>query len=266
MKRDLRDKRILITGASRGMGRAIAARAAARGARLVLAARSAGPLAEAAAELARQGAEALPVPADLTRAEDRARLLATVRQRLGGLDVLINNAGVGSFGHFFDSTEAILRQVLETNFFAPAELLRGAIPLLAEGTQPAVVNLASMCGRRGMPAWPEYSASKFALVGLSEAVRAELGRYAIELLVVLPGLTRTDLPQNLLRNEGRAKIGHGAGMAPEYVGERVCRALERGQREIVLGNEAVWMLRIQRWLPGLVEFLLARKVRQLYAT
>ncbi len=102
---------------------------------------------------------------------DRQRLLDEVQARFGGLDVLINNAGVASWAHFADSTEAILRQVMEVNFFAPAELIRRAIPMLTRGNQPAVVNVASMCGRRAMPAWSEYSASKYALSGLTEALR-----------------------------------------------------------------------------------------------
>ena len=114
-----------------------------------------------------------------------------IRYRLGGLDVLINNAGVASFGHFAECTEVILRQVMEVNFFAPAELIRLAVPVLTRGRQPAVVNVASMCGRRGIPAWAEYSASKFALCGLSEALRAELVRFDVDVLLVLPGVTRS---------------------------------------------------------------------------
>ena len=110
----------------------------------------------------------------MTSDADRRRLLDAAVERFGGLDVLINNAGVASFGHFADCTEAILRQVMEVNFFAPAELIRLAIPILTRGRQPAIVNVASMCGRRGMPAWSEYSASKFALCGLTEALRGEL--------------------------------------------------------------------------------------------
>ena len=86
------------------------------------------------------------------------------KRSFGGLDILINNAGVASSAHFADSSEAILRQIMEVNFFAPTELMRQAIPLLVHGVQPAIVNVSSMCGRRAMPGWSEYSASKFACV------------------------------------------------------------------------------------------------------
>src|SRR5207302_2835172 len=153
----------------------------------------------------------------------------------GGLDILINNAGVGSFGHFAESSEAVLRQVMEVNFFAPAELIRLAVPHLQRGVRPAIVNVSSMCGRRGLPAWPEYSASKFALCGLTEALRAEMVRFGIDVLLVLPGLTRTDLGSHLLRNQGRMRIDFTGGMKPEMVAERIVRALEKNRTETVLG-------------------------------
>src|SRR5262249_39421907 len=201
--------------------RAVAERLAREGARLTLAARTAGPLEEFAARLAAAGCEAQAVPADVAAPEDRLRLVQAAVDRFGGLDVLINNAGVGSWGHFATSTEAILRQVMEVNFFAPAELTRLAIPHLIRGEQSAVVNVSSMCGRRGLPAWPEYSAAKFALVGLTEALRAEMARFDVDVLLILPGLTRSEYFNNLLRNDGRMKIDFAAGMAPEEVAEGV---------------------------------------------
>jgi short-subunit dehydrogenase len=266
MARSLAGRRILLTGASSGIGRCLAERIAHKGARLIISARSADKLDELAARLKGSGggAMALPVPADVTSAEDRQLLLETAQVRFGGLDLLINNAGVASFGHFAGGTEAILRQVMEVNFFAPAELMRAAIPLLRNGEQPAIVNVASMCGRCGLPAWSEYSASKFALVGLAEALRAEMARYDIDVLSVLPGLTNTDLGRHLLRNEGKMKLDYSKGMSPEAVADAILAAIEKNRAETVLG-EARWMLRVKRWFPGLLNRLMIRKVGQLYA-
>ncbi|MCC6419044.1 MAG: SDR family oxidoreductase [Gemmataceae bacterium] len=265
MKRDLRGRRILITGASSGIGRALAEQLADAGARLVLAARSADRLDELASTLTAKGADALAVPTDITRDEDRRHALHAAVERLGGLDVLINNAGVASWAHFADATEAILRQVMEVNFFAPAELIRLAIPVLVQGQQPAVVNVASMCGKRGMPAWSEYSASKFALCGLTEALRAEMARFDIDVLLILPGLTRSNLHQGLLKNEGRMKIDFDDGMPPETVAAGIVAALRKNRAETVLGREAKWMLRVNRFFPRLLDRLIARRVRKLYA-
>src|ERR1051325_6735061 len=149
MTRDLRDRRILITGASSGIGRALAQQLAPMGAKLVLAARNADKLTELVQSLPSPsgrgggGEGHLVIPADITSEADRQRLFDQAVAQLGGLDVLINNAGIASWAHFADSTEEILRQIMEVNFFAPAELIRKAIPILVKGMQPAVVNVAS---------------------------------------------------------------------------------------------------------------------------
>jgi short-subunit dehydrogenase len=267
MGSELKGRRILLTGASSGIGRALAGLLAREGGRLVLTGRSQDRLESLAGELARVGAEVLPVTADLTADADRERLVETTLNRFGGaLDVLINNAGVGSFGHFAGGSEAILRQVMEVNFFAPAELTRRALAGLKRGTEPVVVNVSSMCGRRGVPAWPEYSASKFALSGLTESLRGELAPFAVDVLLIVPGLTRSELRGHLLRNDGRYKIGDDAGMTAETVAAGILAALHKRRRETVLGSDARWVLRVQRWFPRLVDFFMARKVRQLYAT
>jgi short-subunit dehydrogenase len=265
MGRTLQGTRILITGASSGIGHRLAEQAVGAGARVALAARSADRLEEIARSLsAIDGADVLPITADITVEADRTRLLQTAAERFDGLDVLVNNAGVASFGHFTSSTEEILRRVMEVNFFAPTELIRQAIPLLVRGKQPAIVNVSSMCGRRGVPAWSEYSASKFALCGLTEALRGEMARFDIDVLLVLPGLTNTNLHTNLLHNAGKMKIDFAGGQPPEHVARTILRSLARNRTETVVGWEASWILRVNRWLPRLVDRLLARRVRKLY--
>jgi short-subunit dehydrogenase len=266
MTRDLIGRRVLLTGGSSGIGRSVAEQLAQAGSRVAVVARSADKLESLAKILTSRGGEAVAIVADITSAADRRRALDSAVERLGGLDVLINNAGVGSFGHFVDCSETILRQVMEVNFFAPAELIRLAIPILASGSEPAIVNVASMCGRRGVPAWSEYSASKFALCGLSEALRAELVRFGIDVLVIVPGLTRSDLNRHLLRNTGRMDIRFDQGMPPEQVAAGIVRALVKNRSETVLGSEAKWMLRLNRWLPRILDRLIARKIRKLYAS
>jgi short-subunit dehydrogenase len=266
MKRELRGRRILITGASRGIGRSLAEQAAAAGARVLLAARSADQLDALAATLSARNPDVLAVPTDITNAADRQRVLDVAVKHFGGLDVLVNNAGVASFAHFADCSEAILRQIMEVNFFAPAELIRLAIPLLTQGQQPAIVNVASMCARRGMPAWSEYSASKFALCGLTEALRAEMTRFDIDVLLVLPGLTASGLHEALLQNTGRMKIKFTGGMPPARVAAGILKALRKNRSETVLGSEARWLLRFNRFFPRLTDWLIARRVRKLYAS
>lgn len=163
------------------------------------------------AELRAQGVEAEAFPCDLADPAAREKLVADVVARFGRLDVLINAAGVSSFGEFATSTPEILRKVTEINFFVPAELSRLAVPHLVKsweggpkGWRPAIVNVASICGRVGIPSLPEHCGSKHALVGLSEALRGEFARFDIDVLLVLPGVVRSDdLNRHLLRNEGK---------------------------------------------------------------
>jgi short-subunit dehydrogenase len=255
---------MLITGASSGIGRALAVRAAEAGARLALVSRSAEKLAALEKSLP-AGTETCLIIADVTRAEDRDRILQTAVERLGGLDVLVNNAGVASFGHFSTSTEEILRTIMETNFFAPAELIRSAVPILVKGRQPAIVNVSSMTGRRGMPAWSEYSASKYALCGLTEALRGEMARFDIDVLLIIPGLTKSDLHANMLRNEGRMKIEFDKGQPPEKVAETILASLKYNRTEVVVGSEARWILWFNRWFPRFTEWRIQNKVKKLYA-
>ena len=201
----------------------------------------------------------------------KRRLIETAVERLGGLDVLINNAGVASFGHFSSSSEAVLRQVMEVNFFAPAELIRLAIPHLTKGVQPAIVNVGSVCGRRGLPAWPEHSASKFALCGLTEARvrRAEMAMASTSTCCsLLPGHDAAAISGRhpLLRNEGRMKIEPTRLMPPEEVAAGILRALEKNRTETTFGRQARWLLLVNRFFPRLVDHLLARWVRKNYAT
>jgi short-subunit dehydrogenase len=252
--------RVLITGASSGIGRALAIAAGAAGMKVALVARAEGPLQEMAATL--RGA--LVVSGDVTIPADRARMLVAVEKQWGGLDVLVNNAGIGTHGLFTNSSEEALRRVMEVNFFAPAELIRSALPLLSHGRQPAVVQVSSMCGLRAMPLWTEYSASKYAIRGLVEALRGEFVRFDIDMLMVYPGMTDTGLDRHLLRTDGLVYVNFRKGMRPEWVARKVLQQLRRNQSQMVLGWEARWMVRAQRLMPGFVDRLLGRVVRRRY--
>ena len=141
---------LLITGATSGLGRYLALGLARDGHTVLAHGRDAARTDALVAQLRAAGADAEGFVADLADLAQVRDLGARVAKARPGLDVLINNAGVGSWGHFADSSEAILRQVMEVNFFAPAELTRLAVPVLTRGRQPALVNIASMCGRRGL--------------------------------------------------------------------------------------------------------------------
>jgi short-subunit dehydrogenase len=235
-----------------------------RGAKLILAARNEHLLRELADELQADGAEVEIVLGDVTNGGDRQRMIQAAIDRFGGLDVLINNAGIGATGHFAEASEDRLRKIMEVNFFGMSELTRLAIPVLTEGTTPMLVNISSIAAKRGIPARSEYSASKFALQGLSEALRPELARYGIDLLVVCPGLTATNFSKNMVENKARLPMDHKRSMTPDQVAEATLRAMVRGKREIVLTGAGKLLIFVSRFFPWFVERVMARKVRALY--
>ena len=200
---------ILITGASQGIGRALALEAARRGMRVLAAARSRQLLQELAAECGREGRVLQTVQADVTSAARPPTRWPRQRCSIsGGLDILVNNAGIGATGHFADAGPDRLRKIMEVNFFGLTETTRVLLPILKNGTKPAIVNISSIAGKRGIPARSDYSASKFAVQGFSEALRAELTKDGIDVLVVCPGLTQTNFSQNMLEQKALVPLDH----------------------------------------------------------
>ncbi|MBA4017663.1 MAG: hypothetical protein C0483_10865 [Pirellula sp.] len=259
-RRSLAGSRIAVTGASGGIGLALAEELARRGARLILNARREEVLREVSERLAALGAEVACAPGDIADETVRARVLATASERFGGLDILVNNAGVGAFGRFAEADPANLRRILEVDFFATAELTRAAIPLLRQGTRPAVVNIGSILGHRGIPYAVEYSAAKFAVRGFSEALRPELGKLGIDLLLVSPGTTDTGFFDNVLAMRVKLpwRTGQGGGVSPAKVAAATADALERGRKEIIPSAAGRALVLANRWFPGVVDWWLAR--------
>lgn len=263
MRRDVSGRVVLVTGASRGIGRRVAIRIARLGAKTAIAARSTDELAKLKEELA--GCEVAVFPCDLTDPANRAKLIDSVVAKYGGLDVLCNCAGVCSFGEFSTSREAINRTVLEINFFAPVELTRLAVPHLTasakRGFHPAVLNLASICGRSGIPSMPEHCGSKHAFVGITESWRGEFERFGIDVLLVLPGVVRSDdLNRHLLRNEGKIYLDFDGAQRSESVADRVIKSLRTNRTEVASGfvSRCVWWGK--RLAPRVVRWIMLRKV------
>lgn len=268
MHRDFRGRSILITGASRGIGRRVAERLARLGARLTITARSTDELQRLADDICAAGGTAEAVAVDLTDPIQRELLVATAVETFGGLDALVNCAGIASFGEFASSSEDILRQVMEINFFAPADLIRLAQPHLAKsaaggpkGWQPTIMNVASICGRAGIPSLPEHCSSKHALVGLTEALRSEFARFNIDIQLILPGLVKSDdLDRHLIRNEGKVWLNFEGAQPAEEVADRVVKSMVNGRREKAVGTVSWWLWFGRRVWPRGVRWIMRRKV------
>ncbi len=256
--RRLTNRRALVTGASSGIGRALAVELARRGVDLVLLARREERLAEVAKQVAAFNRRAIPIVGDVTDADARRRALAAARDELAGHDILVNNAGVAAHGRFAEASPERIRPIMEVNFFAPVELIREAIPLLRAGVQPMVVNIGSILGERGSPHKSEYSASKFALHGFSQAVRPELARLGIDVLVVAAGPTETEHFDVLLEGTAELPWGNPPRQPAEAVARTIVRAIERGRRDVVTGWRSRLLLLANRLFPGVVDRVMAR--------
>ncbi len=259
-KREIQQSRAIVTGASSGIGRALALDLSRQGADLVVTARREDRLQSLSAEIATRGGRIVVVPGDITDPQVRQRTIDAARSSFGGLDILVNNAGVGALGLFEDAAADRVRRIMEVNFFALVEMTRSALPLLKQGTNPIVVNVSSILGRRGAPYSSEYSASKFAVHGFSEAIRAEFTRHGIDVLVVSPGTTQTEFFDSVVEKVGEPTWPEHTAVTAEAVAGKIVRAMKRGRHEIIpygWGKVLCWLNRLS---PSMVDRIMARYV------
>lgn len=256
VRRKIESRRVIVTGASSGIGFELARLLLRKGCRVLATARRRERL-EALATEVDAAAELLLVDGDITDPRLRQELVTSAQRQWGGLDILINNAGLGALGRFEDSTEQSLRKVMEVNFFAPVELIRVALPLLKQGQQPLVVNISSVLAHRAVPEKSEYCASKFALHGFSDAIRAELAG-EVDVLLVSPSTTDSEFFDQAVDNQSQRDWTPKHAMSPAQVASKTVKAIQSGKHEVILswgGRGLVW---IDRLAPTLTNKLVAK--------
>jgi short-subunit dehydrogenase len=222
--------RVVITGASTGIGRALALRWARDGAQLVLNARDAAQLEDVAREIEASGALApVLVPGDVTKEQDRQRLIERARTEAGGIDVLVNNAGRGYYGLVRDTEVRDLEGLFALNVFAPLRLVQIALDDLT-ATKGTIVMMSSVAGVAAAPGMSVYAASKFALEAISISLRAELAADGVRVLVVRPGPVDTPFRENATAKQVEAGVRtRGADVqTAETVAERTFAAVKSG--------------------------------------
>lgn len=205
----------IVTGAGRGIGRAIALCLSRSGSRVVLAARTESQLNAVREEIRSQNGQALVVPTDLTRDEEIDRLVKKTLQEWGGVDYLINNAGWGKTSPVVKARVEDWDQTFKVNVRAPMILSKLVLPALMEKKQGAIINISSIAGKIGEANVAAYAASKFALVGFSESLFEEVRAYGIKVAVILPGFADTPLIP------ATAKFDRSKMIRPEDVAEAV---------------------------------------------
>jgi short-subunit dehydrogenase len=262
VKRSLKNKRILLTGASSGIGAVLAPLLAEEGASLVLLARRKDRLREIADQIRKRFADRkiILIDGDITDSDVRHRAVQSAVEQLGGLDILINNAGVGATALVEDTSPETLRRVFEVNFFALFELTQLALPHLKKGTEPMAVNLGSIVGLRGVPHYGVYGAAKFAVTGLTESMRAEFAQHKIDVLLVCPGTTQTEFFDVLCQSTSAPVLPIHHPVTSEYVAVRIVRAMKRGTHKIIPYFPAVLLDKLNRLCPRFVDWIMTKYV------
>jgi NAD(P)-dependent dehydrogenase (short-subunit alcohol dehydrogenase family) len=259
---ELSGRSILLTGASGGIGRATAELLAREGARVTLVARRAEPLQSLRSALESRGGSVLTVSADVRVAQDGERAVAEAVRRFGGLDAIVNNAGIGYLASLDEASDSIAADLLETNVLGTIRMTKAAYPVLRESRSgPVIVNVASFAGKVGVPYYSFYNASKFAMVGLTEAWRRELGPKGIRVTLVLPAAVETEFLARLDRARALGWGPAGTVLKPEEVARAIVGGLKRPRPEIFIPRRNRWIGLLNVMTPGLADRIVNRLFR-----
>ena len=253
----MKNKVVVITGASSGIGRALAKEFAAKGAILSLGARRTELLEELRTEL--QETEMLITKTDVSLEEDCRQLIENTLQRYGKIDILINNAGISMRALFEEVDLKVIKQLMDVNFYGTVYCTKYALPHLMK-TKGSLVGVISIAGFVGLPGRTGYSASKFAIRGFLDTIRIENLKKGLHVLVAAPGFTASEVRKMALTNDGSQQgetpRNEDKMMSAEECARRVVRAIEKRKRELILTFvEGKLTVFLNKFLPSLVDKL-----------
>lgn len=257
----LHNKVIWITGASSGIGEALARAFSQQGVRLVLSARRRDELERVRAGLS-DPEQHLVLPLDLTDSDSFAAATQTVIDQCQRIDILVNNGGISQRSRIIDTDLAVDRRVMEVNYFGAIGLTKAVLPAMRQAGGGQVVVISSLVGELPTPMRSAYCASKHALHGWFEALRAEEHDKGIRVLMVMPGFIRTNVSINAITADGSA---HGAmddhqaaGLDVDVCAGRIVRAVQRGREQVIIGGREVAGIWLKRFFPSLYRKVIRR--------
>lgn len=265
-------KTVLITGGSRGLGLVLAREFAREGARIAICARDAEELERARQDLSSRGAEVFARACDVTERSEVEALVDSVQNEFGEIDVLVNNAGVIQVGPVETMTLEDYEEAMLTHFWGPLYATLAVLHSMRRRGEGRIVNISSIGGKISVPHLVPYSASKFALVGLSDGMRAELAKDGIVVTTVCPGLMRTGSPRNaIFKGRHRAEYAWFAisdslpatSIKAERAARQIVAATKRGDAELIISTQAILAVKFRALFPEATADLLALVNRML---
>jgi short-subunit dehydrogenase len=254
--RDFNNKVVIVTGASSGIGEAVAREFARNGSKVVLAARSEERLAIATNELKKQGYSAMYVRTDVSLEQDCRNLIEKTIEAFGTIHVLVNNAGISMRASFDDVEIPVLQKLMNVNFWGAVYCTRYALPYLVKN-KGSLVGVSSVAGFHGLPGRTGYSASKFALHGFLETVRIENLKKGLHVMIIAPGFTATEIRKHALNatgeEQGESPLNEESLTSPEYVARWVLKGIRKKKRNKLLTWDGRFTALFQRIIPEIVD-------------
>ncbi len=263
VSRIISDKVIIITGASSGIGRATAVALARDRAKLVLVARREKMLRSLAEEVRNTGGTAFVLPLDLRKRDQVKQMVHSTQDQFGRIDVLINNAAFGYYGSVENTSAEIVREIFDLNFESPLLASQLVIPIMRTQGGGHIVNVSSVAGKRGLPLSGIYCATKFALNGISEALRVEVQGSGIDVSIINPAATRTEFGANVRHGDVTAKFkAMGRIQSAEEVAAAIVQCIKKPKAEVYPYRASRLLVWINAVAPSLVDRVMRRFFRE----
>jgi dehydrogenase/reductase SDR family protein 7B len=258
-----KNKRVWLTGASSGIGEALAYAFAENSAHLVLSARNETELNRVAAACSTAGAASVFVqPLDLAQHDTLPGLVGRVLKQVGKVDILVNNGGISQRSRALDTSLEVDKMLMNVNFFGTIALTKALLPSMLTHQLGHIVTITSLTGKFGSPLRSTYAASKHALHGFFDSLRAELAETPIQITLICPGFIRTNVSLNALTGDGshqnKMDDATDKGMAPERLAWKILHAIRQGREEACFGGKEVLGVYIKRFFPGYFSRLLKK--------
>ena len=254
----MKDKVVIITGASSGIGKALAFSFGNERAKIVITGRKEAPLLEVSNELSKLGIDNLAIISDVSIENDNVEMVKKTIEKYGKIDILINNAGISMRAMFEDCDVSVIKTLMDINFYGTVYATKYALPYI-KATKGSIVGVSSIAGYRGLPVRSGYSASKFAMNGFLEALRTELLHTGVHVLTACPGFTASNIRVASLGADGNSKgdsmRDEGNMMSSEEVADRILKAVKSRDRDMILTLQGKAIVLINKLFPKLADKL-----------